>query len=204
MAQSSSRAGATAPSPIADATAASAGSRQETGGWEERAAAADLLLPGRRVSGPGQARGCTHIPPPPCLESTTSSGYSINIQAQNDSLKVYSGEEELRTFRAMIPVERGGPRLSTNEREFCGACGSFLWGHDPSWPQWIYPFAGAHVAAAHMRDWWVACCQGWGASACGSAATWAVTSTGRSVPCLLHAPWPGCQPARCTSQSSGC
>ncbi|KAL4442673.1 hypothetical protein ABPG77_006667 [Micractinium sp. CCAP 211/92] len=71
------------------------------------------------------------------------SGYSINLCAQADSLKV-DGRENLHTYRVMLPGESGGAlQPTTNARFFCKECGCYLWAQDPTWPQWIYPSASA-------------------------------------------------------------
>ncbi len=36
-----------------------------------------------------------------------------------------------------------GGKKSVAERHFCKNCASYLWAFDPTWPQWIYPFASS-------------------------------------------------------------
>ncbi|KAI8922477.1 Mss4-like protein [Powellomyces hirtus] len=73
-----------------------------------------------------------------CRKTAGGGGYAINIMAQADSL-VVEGKEHVKVYRAKNP----DGALSTNHRNFCGECGSCLWGSDPSYKQWIYPFASA-------------------------------------------------------------
>jgi hypothetical protein len=76
-----------------------------------------------------------------CRKSAGGGGYAINIMGEAATLEI-EGEEAVTVFRAQ--VDRGnGPETSSARRHFCGRCGSALWIADPSWPEWVYPFASA-------------------------------------------------------------
>ncbi|KAG8734267.1 phosphoprotein phosphatase PP4 catalytic subunit [Ceratobasidium sp. 423] len=64
---------------------------------------------------------------------------SVNIMALTKSLSI-EGESNVKFY---IPKhsETGEPLKS--KRFFCQNCGSMLWLHDPTWNEWIYPFASA-------------------------------------------------------------
>ena len=78
-----------------------------------------------------------------CRKTAGSGGFGCNIMAEADSLRIdgekapifHHGREHDPNTDALIENE--------NRRFFCPHCGSALWAHDPRWPQWIYPFAGA-------------------------------------------------------------
>jgi hypothetical protein len=59
------------------------------------------------------------------------------------TLKV-RGRASLGLYRARL-VEPGKKRStrSPGQRHFCVKCASALWVADPSWPEWVYPFASA-------------------------------------------------------------
>jgi len=103
-----------------------------------------------------------------CRKVAGSGGYGINILAQSNSFKVqypgggtYSGtgsnfpiittttssndaDKYFGVYRVMMPGESGGVlQPSTNARVFCKICSSMLWCKDPTWDEWIYPFASA-------------------------------------------------------------
>ena len=77
-----------------------------------------------------------------CRKTAGGGGYAINIMGQADSLKV-EGEEHLHVYQAQVVGEEGEPKTSEARRNFCRECGSALWLFDPSWAEWIYPFASA-------------------------------------------------------------
>jgi hypothetical protein len=73
-----------------------------------------------------------------CRKTQGGGGYAINIMGDADTLDV-KGKRNLSVYRAKMA--RG--KRSTGRRHFCKRCGSALWLWDPSWPQWVYPFASA-------------------------------------------------------------
>lgn len=79
-----------------------------------------------------------------CRKTAGGGGFAINIMGQAKTLKV-RGKKNLKIYRARLPVDgqAGKTRASTARRHFCAKCGSFLWIVDPSWPQWVYPFASS-------------------------------------------------------------
>ncbi|CAE6530718.1 unnamed protein product [Rhizoctonia solani] len=64
---------------------------------------------------------------------------SVNIMGLTKSLSV-EGESNVKSYSPKHS-ETGEPL--TSKRFFCQNCGSMLWLHDPSWDEWIYPFASA-------------------------------------------------------------
>ncbi|EUC57806.1 glutathione-dependent formaldehyde-activating protein [Rhizoctonia solani AG-3 Rhs1AP] len=64
---------------------------------------------------------------------------SVNIMGLNKSLSI-EGESNLKSYSPKHS-ETGEPL--TSKRFFCQICGSMLWLHDPSWDEWVYPFASA-------------------------------------------------------------
>jgi hypothetical protein len=79
-----------------------------------------------------------------CRKTQGGGGYAINIMGEARTLKV-KGRANIAVYRAMIDDdERPGRKVrSSARRHFCKRCGSGLWVADPSWPQWVYPFASA-------------------------------------------------------------
>lgn len=77
-----------------------------------------------------------------CRKTAGGGGYAINIMGQADTLKV-QGEKNIRIYRVRLKSPGKRSTLSTARRHFCGNCASALWIYDPSWPEWIYPFASA-------------------------------------------------------------
>ena len=76
-----------------------------------------------------------------CRKAGGGGGYSINTEADTDSLEV-EGKEYVKIFQAM--VERDGKlQRSKHQRHFCGECGCHLWAFHPSWPELIHPVAGS-------------------------------------------------------------
>ncbi len=76
-----------------------------------------------------------------CRKTAGGGGYAINIMGQAKTLRV-SGKKDVGVYRARIE-ENGKKRISSGRRHFCKRCASCLWISDPSWPQWVYPFASA-------------------------------------------------------------
>jgi len=97
---------------------------------------------------------------------TSGAGYSINIMANADSLKV-DGDEHLGVYRsAHNHRERyDEDGLGFSRLYFCRQCSSQLWVHSLEYPQWIYPRVGAidtplptpstrtHLMLAFKPDW---------------------------------------------------
>ena len=75
-----------------------------------------------------------------CRKTAGSGGYAINLSARADTLHI-DGEEHIRVYVPGIGGDDGG--TSTQQRRFCGACGSHLWVADPRWPELIHPHASA-------------------------------------------------------------
>jgi len=76
-----------------------------------------------------------------CRKAGGGGGYSINTEADADSLEV-EGKQHVKIFRAM--VERDGKlEKSAHQRHFCGECGCHLWAFHPQWPELIHPVAGS-------------------------------------------------------------
>src|SRR5579863_393203 len=78
-----------------------------------------------------------------CRKTAGGGGYAINIMGDAETLKV-EGKKHLHVYRATVKDEKTGEsKLSEAQRHFCKECGSALWIFDPTWAQWIYPFASA-------------------------------------------------------------
>ncbi len=78
-----------------------------------------------------------------CRKTAGGGGYAINIMEQSDTLRV-QGKKYLQVYHAVMGKTKAERiRRSSGRRHFCKCCGSCLWIYDPSWPQWIYPFASA-------------------------------------------------------------
>lgn len=78
-----------------------------------------------------------------CRKTAGDGGYAINIGAATKAMKV-RGKRHLRIYRARMPdAEGGGTHPSSARRYFCARCGSALWVWDPTWPDFVYPHAGA-------------------------------------------------------------
>ncbi|KAI8992374.1 Mss4-like protein [Pilobolus umbonatus] len=75
-----------------------------------------------------------------CRKCQGGGGYSINIMAMHDTLKI-TGKEHLRSYQAM--KDKKAKILGGNVRYFCGECGSHLYAHSKEWAEYIYPFASA-------------------------------------------------------------
>lgn len=77
-----------------------------------------------------------------CRKTSGSGGYGINIMAQADSLLV-KGEENLIFHHGREhDVDTDELKPSQGKQYFCQHCGCALWGADPRWAEWIYPYAG--------------------------------------------------------------
>jgi hypothetical protein len=76
-----------------------------------------------------------------CRKTAGGGGYSITIMGEAATMKV-EGAEHVSIYNArMEGDEPGSVVVSPVCRHFCKHCASFLWVSDPSWPQWVYPFA---------------------------------------------------------------
>ncbi len=99
-----------------------------------------------------------------CRKTAGGGGYAINIMGLADSL-VVEGESSLGEYRAARDRVNHPDRVSSGQRRFCTSCGSALWVFDPSWPEFIYPFASAidtplpaapaevHIMENYRPDW---------------------------------------------------
>lgn len=78
-----------------------------------------------------------------CRKTAGGGGYAINIMGQAETLKM-KGKKHLKIYRVRFKSRKHKKGiLSTARRHFCGKCASALWIYDPTWPEWIYPFASA-------------------------------------------------------------
>ncbi len=80
-----------------------------------------------------------------CRKTAGGGGFAINIMGEADTLAV-AGVDKVTVYRARGERLAGGADadgLSHLRRHFCTLCGGQLWGYDPRWPQWVYPFASA-------------------------------------------------------------
>ncbi len=77
-----------------------------------------------------------------CRKTAGTGGSAVNLGAKADSLEV-EGREHLGVYRASLPDDDGGCRLSGARRHFCRECGTALWLFDPEWPDLVHPHAGA-------------------------------------------------------------
>jgi hypothetical protein len=78
-----------------------------------------------------------------CRKTAGTGGYAINIGAATRTMKV-RGKRHLRIYRAQMPDDHGGgTHPSSARRYFCARCGTALWVWDSSWPEHVYPHAGA-------------------------------------------------------------
>ncbi|KAI9750553.1 MAG: hypothetical protein M1815_001724 [Lichina confinis] len=70
-------------------------------------------------------------------------GGAVNLGAMATTLKVKSGEEDIRKYHAI--ADRGTPdeKRLQSERAFCVHCATMLWVYDSQWPELIHPFASA-------------------------------------------------------------
>lgn len=73
-----------------------------------------------------------------CRKTAGTSGFAINLGADQRTLKV-EGAEHLAVYRARMP----DGSQSQGERNFCKQCGTALWMFDPRWPELVHPHAGA-------------------------------------------------------------
>ncbi len=78
-----------------------------------------------------------------CRKTQGGGGYAICIMGDAATLKV-RGTANVSVYRArLVDPETKRRRLSHARRHFCAKCSSGLWVSDPSWPEWVYPFASA-------------------------------------------------------------
>lgn len=73
-----------------------------------------------------------------CRKTNGGGGYTINIMGQANSLTV-TGRDNLSEYGFV----RDDGQLSPARRSFCKSCGSMLWNYDPTYPDFIYPFASS-------------------------------------------------------------
>ncbi|KAG8725450.1 hypothetical protein FRC09_019178 [Ceratobasidium sp. 395] len=64
---------------------------------------------------------------------------SVNIMGLTKSLSI-DGENNLKQY---TPKHSETGKPLTSKRFFCQNCASMLWLHDPTYDEWIYPFASA-------------------------------------------------------------
>ncbi|MEM9031936.1 MAG: GFA family protein [Pseudomonadota bacterium] len=67
-----------------------------------------------------------------CRKTAGGGGFGINLGASTKTLAVF-GAEHVRRHEA----------TENHQRNFCGSCGSALWGYSSSRPDLIHPFASA-------------------------------------------------------------
>ena len=78
-----------------------------------------------------------------CRTTSGSGGFGINIMAQASTLDI-EGSKHLASHQGWYhDAETDQLKESPGSRMFCRECGSPLWGIDPRWPNWVYPFASA-------------------------------------------------------------
>ncbi|HEY3644007.1 MAG TPA: GFA family protein [Gammaproteobacteria bacterium] len=79
-----------------------------------------------------------------CRKTAGGGGYAINIMGDAKTLQV-EGKEYLSVYQALVPDGEAEGKLKPSEarRHFCKQCGSALYLYDPTWPDWVYPFASA-------------------------------------------------------------
>ncbi|MEO9339089.1 GFA family protein [Mesorhizobium sp. SB112] len=78
-----------------------------------------------------------------CRKQQGGGGYAINLGADASTLEI-KGKRDLGLYRAEIhDDEHPKGETSSGERRFCKKCGSALWLFDPSWPEFVHPFASA-------------------------------------------------------------
>jgi hypothetical protein len=79
-----------------------------------------------------------------CRKTAGGGGYAINIMAQADTFKV-EGEAHVAVHDSWVDDDErpGKLKKSTGKGYYCHNCGSALWAADPTWPQWVYPYASA-------------------------------------------------------------
>ena len=78
-----------------------------------------------------------------CRKTAGGGGYAINIMGEAAGFELRGGKH-VAVYRVRIKEGRSKrSSLSEARRHFCSKCGSALWVWDPSWPEWVYPFASA-------------------------------------------------------------
>ncbi|BFZ59149.1 hypothetical protein YB2330_000153 [Saitoella coloradoensis] len=70
-------------------------------------------------------------------------GGSINLGADNSSLRIIQGKEHIKVYQAVLDRDTPDQKHASSERSFCGNCSSMLWLWDHHWPELIHPFASA-------------------------------------------------------------
>jgi hypothetical protein len=68
-----------------------------------------------------------------CRKTAGAGGYAINLSGRAETLEV-EGEDAIVVYR---------PGHNSQERRFCGRCGTALWIQDPRWPDLVHPHASA-------------------------------------------------------------
>jgi len=78
-----------------------------------------------------------------CRKTQGGGGYAINLGGDASTMKV-KGADDISIYHAKFKSQ-GDERTHTSsgQRHFCRRCGSALWLYDPSWPEFIHPFASA-------------------------------------------------------------
>lgn len=77
-----------------------------------------------------------------CRKTQGGGGFAINLGADARTLKV-KGKKHIAVYRAKVSNPRKKSYKSSGERNFCRDCGCALWLYDPTWPEFIHPFASA-------------------------------------------------------------
>jgi len=49
----------------------------------------------------------------------------------------------MKYVKSYSPINSETGKPLTSKRFFCAECGSMLWLHDPTWDEWVYPFASS-------------------------------------------------------------
>lgn len=101
-----------------------------------------------------------------CRKTAGGGGYAINIMGRADTLEVEGGESvSVYRSRRNDRDDYDEDGLSEAHRHFCSRCGSALWVHGRTYPEWVYPFASAidtplpeppestHLMLAHKAPW---------------------------------------------------
>jgi hypothetical protein len=76
-----------------------------------------------------------------CRKTAGGGGYAINLIGDARTLKI-TGSQTPTVYRAEL-ADGEGVHTSTGERNFCPRCATALWLFDPTWPDYVHPFASA-------------------------------------------------------------
>ena len=109
-----------------------------------------ILLEGSCRCGAAQFSVSSHTPYPYqlcycsiCRKTAGGGGFAINLMGDNKTLQV-AGREAIGVYRVTLCDDDGGNcEVSTGERNFCTRCATALWLYDPTWPDFVHPFASA-------------------------------------------------------------